>query len=268
MKRILTLVLAGLLVMIMAAGAAWAKPAEPPVNAKVKAEVKAEVKAIQQYKARYKALVQSGKAEEVRFKDVTENHWANGPIKRMVALGLFAGYDDGTFKPDKNISRVEMIALAMRLADADDEDEEETLSSADENRLKGVPAWARESVRKAAKMNIMSLNRFHSQQQATRAEACVAIAKAMGLKKVDTGDIPFADSILIDEDDLGYILAMYRAGYIKGNPGNMFLPERVITRSEIAAILERILADLEKDNDGEDEYDFAALESGPVGPLQ
>ena len=34
-----------------------------------------------------------------------ENHWAKEQIKAWVEKGLVDGYEDGTFRPDHNISR-------------------------------------------------------------------------------------------------------------------------------------------------------------------
>lgn len=48
--------------------------------------------------------------------DISE-HWAKGYIERCVNEGLLKGYDDGTFKPDKPITRAEMAVVLTRLLD-------------------------------------------------------------------------------------------------------------------------------------------------------
>jgi len=238
LKRILILMMTGLLVMALTAGAAWAKPD----NAK---------NAMKVYKTQYKAMV-NGKVSVKgnQFKD-TANHWGNASIQRMTNLGLFTGYNDGTFKPNNQLSQAEMIVLVMRLVDNDSNDDKED-SVSDNEKIEEVPSWARNSFKKAVNLKIMSLNRFHSAQQASRAETCVAFAKALDLDPIDIDDVNFCDKLLIDKEDLGYILAMYKEGYIKGAPGNYFLPQNCITRAEMAAILERILTDLKEDIDDED----------------
>ncbi|SFG63142.1 S-layer homology domain-containing protein [Desulfotomaculum arcticum] len=263
MKRILILMLTGLLVMSLSAGVAWAKTD----NAK-KEEAQTKVNAMQMYKTQYKSMVNHEiSAKGNKFND-TANHWASASIQRMVDMELFAGYDDGTFKPNNNMSQAEMIALLMRLVDADNNDDEDENSVSDaiySEKLNQIPGWARESVAKAVKLNIMNLNRFHSDQQASRAQTCVAFAKALHLDPINNVDVNFADNSLIEKDDLGYILAMYQAGYIKGAPGNYFLPENGITRAEMAVIMERILADYKADGSEEDEVDLSALESDLSG---
>ncbi len=242
MKKFLILMMTGLLVIALSAGTAWAKPD----NGK---------SAMKMYKTQYKAMV-NGKisVKGNQFKD-TANHWGSASIQRMTNLGLFAGYNDGTFKPNNQLSQAEMIALVMRLVDYNSNDDEED-SVSDNEKYKAVPVWARNSVKQAVNLRIMSLNRFHSAQQASRAVTCVAFAKALGLDPIDIDDVNFSDKLLINKEDLGYILAMYKEGYIKGTPGNYFLPQNCITRAEMATILERILANLR-----EDDVDFSDLET-------
>ena len=43
--------------------------------------------------------------------------WAAGAINLLVEMGIFKGYDDGEFKPNKGILRQELITIAMRYAD-------------------------------------------------------------------------------------------------------------------------------------------------------
>ncbi|MBC7324015.1 MAG: S-layer homology domain-containing protein, partial [Moorella sp. (in: Bacteria)] len=43
-----------------------------------------------------------------------ENHWAASAAYRLAALDLFAGYPDGTFRPERPLSRLEAVALVMR----------------------------------------------------------------------------------------------------------------------------------------------------------
>lgn len=250
MKKLFCIMLTLLLVTALSTSTALAKSD----NAK-KDKIKPKAHTVQMYKLQYKDML-NGKTQVkgIKFKD-TKNHWGDTSIQRMANMGLFKGYNDGSFKPNSNMSQAETIALLMRLADDDNNTKKNTNSR---DALRDVPSWARDSVEKAVNLNIMNLNRFHSAQQASRAQTCVLFAKILDLTPVNIDKVNFNDKILISQSDLGYILAMYQAGYIKGAPGNYFLPNDYITRAEMATILERILDDLKGYED--DDTDLAELE--------
>jgi hypothetical protein len=188
-------------------------------------------------------------AEKAKFSDIGK-HGGVQYIESMTAVGLFKGYPDGTFKPDQALTQAEALALAMRVSAEDaaaasgdaitgEEDNEETDSES------AIPAWVRDDVLKAAQKGIIKLNRFHSGVQASRAQTAVMIAKALGLKPADTSTIVFKDSILISQEDIGYIMVLYQEGIITGSPNGNFNPNKAITRAEMAAILQRLLNERE-----------------------
>ncbi|RKP53994.1 hypothetical protein D7Z26_11430 [Cohnella endophytica] len=45
----------------------------------------------------------------------TQNSWAKDSINALVSAGVVKGYPDGTFHPDQNISRAEMVSMLSRL---------------------------------------------------------------------------------------------------------------------------------------------------------
>lgn len=51
----------------------------------------------------------------VKFPDVNSKHWAYKSIQAIIANKLTEGYDDGTFRPDRQISRAEFAALLDRV---------------------------------------------------------------------------------------------------------------------------------------------------------
>ena len=65
-------------------------------------------------------LQTTGKNEKT-FSDVSSNHWAYNYIKRATDNSIINGYEDGTFKPDKEVSFVEAAAMMLRRMDLDNE---------------------------------------------------------------------------------------------------------------------------------------------------
>ena len=52
---------------------------------------------------------------DAKFSDVTPDHWAYGEINAATAAGWVDGYPDGTFMPDQDIARVEVMKLVNRM---------------------------------------------------------------------------------------------------------------------------------------------------------
>lgn len=57
------------------------------------------------------------KVMQIPYSDI-EGHWAADVIRKAIAEGWAVGYKDGTFKPDKPITRAEAVALVMAMAKA------------------------------------------------------------------------------------------------------------------------------------------------------
>lgn len=56
----------------------------------------------------------SASAGNTTFSD-TDRHWAEGYISSAVTAGLVYGYEDGTFKPNRSITRAEAVTMMNRL---------------------------------------------------------------------------------------------------------------------------------------------------------
>lgn len=51
----------------------------------------------------------------MNFTDVLESHWAYGDITKAVEKEILLGYPDGTFRPNKEMTRAEMVAFFNRI---------------------------------------------------------------------------------------------------------------------------------------------------------
>lgn len=61
------------------------------------------------------ARFDTGKTEgDSNFTDIS-GHWAEAEIERAVTLGWITGYPDGTFRPDKQITRAEAMTTINRV---------------------------------------------------------------------------------------------------------------------------------------------------------
>jgi len=51
----------------------------------------------------------------IPFEDVSSNHWAYAYINAAVQFGWITGYGDGTFQPDRHITRAEAVTIVNRM---------------------------------------------------------------------------------------------------------------------------------------------------------
>lgn len=174
------------------------------------------------------------------FKDM-KGHWGTESVEKIQSYGLINGYDDGSFQPDKAITQGELAVIIDRLLQLQ---KVTTTNSAivTDGALTTVPDWAKDAVSNGFKKNYLNLKRFHSQTQCDRLMATVALAKALNLQPVtDFANNPFKDRGLMSDEDYGYVLALYNAGYIKGYPNGNFNPNALISRAQLASMIDKIV---------------------------
>lgn len=53
--------------------------------------------------------------EEIKFKDVTSERWSAGAIQNAVNDGIIAGFPDGTYAPDKSLTREQIAVIWERI---------------------------------------------------------------------------------------------------------------------------------------------------------
>jgi hypothetical protein len=88
------------------------------------------------------------KGAEIDFSDVQSNDWFYGDVAKSIAMGYTAGNEDGTFKPNEPISRLEAAGIlykVLRLAPVDEDHlveytDVDTLSDADQQMVNSIVA--------------------------------------------------------------------------------------------------------------------------------
>lgn len=102
------------------------------------------------------------------FNDVPKSHWASGYIYNAIAMKWIEGYADGTFKPDSNITRAEVVAIVNRVLDrsADTEYVNKNISAVNKfTDLKDKSYWTLYEILEAANT--------HMAVQSANGETCV-----------------------------------------------------------------------------------------------
>ena len=113
---------------------------------------------------------------EASFPDVKDDHYAKAAINFCYENDIIRGYEDGTFKPDKTISRQEVAAILARAFNL-----EEISSKAypDDSQIAG---WASDDVYKCLAAELMmgdaDTGNFRPVSDLTRAEAATILMNA------------------------------------------------------------------------------------------
>jgi hypothetical protein len=170
------------------------------------------------------------------FTDVA-GHPQEGAIRKAASLGVVFGYPDGSFRPDKPVTRAELLTMLARLQGISDEAGETVLPFADSG---DVPAWARQAVAAAVRQGIVAGygdGSIRANREMTRGEFMVVLARALGLAAARSKPVKFKDRDEIAAWALPSIVALIEAGWIEEDEKLSFHPHAPVTRGEAVAIL-------------------------------
>ena len=166
----------------------------------------------------------------------TENHWALSYIQKAAATGIMKGYDDGTFKPEITISRIQAAAILVRSLG---------LTTAEKSPFTDIAnydAKTQEEVAAAYAYGLVkgSNDKFNPSQPVTRAQLALMLNRAYELKTQESyvvkGDVPFTDIATYNEETKRAIAMLYEFGIVIGSNGE-FSPIDWTKRSHAAKIL-------------------------------
>ena len=108
------------------------------------------------------------------YTDVPADAWYNNAVSTLSNAGILDGYEDGTFKPNGNITRAEFATIAVRFFEATYEGE---------NLFPDIDGhWAQDYINEAANAGIVDGypdGTFRPQQNITRAEAMTMVNRTI-----------------------------------------------------------------------------------------
>ncbi len=168
------------------------------------------------------------------FKD-TINHWAKSKIDKLINLGVVNGYPDGTFKPDKPVTRAEfasMLVKALKLNNNSSKYFDDTLNH-----------WSRDNVAIAVSNGIISgcgENSFRPDAVITREEMAAMIVRTLKTTE-NNNEISFSDNYMISSWASDDVRAAVGLGIMNGYPDNSFKPHNGATRAEAVAVIVNLM---------------------------
>ena len=214
-------------------------------------------------------LALAAPSTEGSFSDV-EDHWAQAEIEKAVATGWVDGYPDGTFKPEKTITRAEftkMILDAIHLTpgcetvewmvDTAKRREGNYGTTSYEPRLNDMnDHWlTTQGWTEAALYSGMVVpsdyngGNFRPEKPIARYEIALMTTRALG--QVKEGN-QLLDSLDYTDDNTilpwmkGYVNEAVKAGVLHGYPDGSFQPHATSTRAEAVVMIQRMLDRMEE----------------------
>jgi methionine-rich copper-binding protein CopC len=125
------------------------------------------------------------------FSDVDKGEWYSQSIEAAAKIGMVNGYPDGTFKPDRLVTREEMAVMIIRaycyleeISISEIESEKKVLYADDTK----ISSWAKESVYKARALEFItgfSGNMFSAKGISIREHMAVALVRML----IEAGEI-------------------------------------------------------------------------------
>ncbi len=171
------------------------------------------------------------------FTDVGYNHWAHYYITKMLEDEIIDGYDDGTYQPEKTVTRAEFAKILAETAILG--------STAETGKYADVAddAWY------AKYVNIMDEyiaadenGNFNPEAPATREVVATAIVKVLGVADDASATVlaeKFTDSETVTAENALYVADAVNKGIIDGFEDDTIRGNDSLTRAQAATVLYR-----------------------------
>lgn len=171
-----------------------------------------------------------------KFYDVPKDFWAFEYIADLADRGVISGYEDGSFKPNRTVSRAEWAKIMVDAAGVTVNDNSVKFNDMQDH-------WANKYVN-AAKNYLTGYTdgSYRPNQAATREDVTVAMVRLKGydLSEVDYSYLgAFTDNDSISNYAKGYVAVAIAENLISGFEDGTFRGQDTLTRAEAATLLYR-----------------------------
>lgn len=190
------------------------------------------------------------------FTDISgkQYEWAQPYIEAMVKRGYITGYEDGTYRPDNDVTRLEVLALFARAMGSGEEVNKPVIELANEMYKETISkyglTWGSDEIaflmyRGALKASDLDLYlKGKAKDEAMpRYEAAIIITKAMGGEAEATQELgvvlDYKDAKDVPSSAIQYVWYATEKGIMQGMDDNTFSPNTSVKRSQMAVMLSR-----------------------------
>ncbi|HEY8528436.1 MAG TPA: S-layer homology domain-containing protein [Paenibacillaceae bacterium] len=170
-----------------------------------------------------------------------EGHWAREDILNLMGKGVVKGYEDGTIRPQRTLTRAEFITLLLRGLQL----EPKSGGVSSYNDVAGH--WARDMIAEAERLGILpksgGQNGFGPNEAVSRLEMAVWAANALSLigRTQEGPPAGFKDTGRLTDAQQTAIRKTVNNGVLRGYEDGTFRPERSLTRAEAFVVTLRLI---------------------------
>ena len=184
----------------------------------------------------YLVFSPSGRVSAATITDIN-GHWAQSSVNKWITAGFISGYPEGSFKPDRKISRAEFITLVSKSFKKQNLKAQCSFSDVKQSD------WFYGVVVSGAAGGYISGyegNTFRPNKTISRQEAAVIITRILQLNTGSSSvNMTFKDAANFPSWSINSIKAVASDKIMKGYSDGTFKAEQSITRAEAVVSLDR-----------------------------
>ena len=220
-------------------------------------------------------LVSCSSALAANYSDVNQSAWYSSYVNKISELNAFSGYEDGTFRPDNQITQEEFIKTVVCLICGElNESNAPTVKNTWNSKWS---SWAVPYLDKAFELGLITeqdtmfklvgipCNRGEMAKVITRA---VEYLKEDSVADTSTYITKLKDYNRMKEEYKPYVLQAYAKGILSGYDDGTFRDDGLLTRAEASSVLVRLIDKNERVNSDETLYDYFGRKVTWTEPLR
>lgn len=220
-------------------------------------------------------LISCSSALAADYSDVNQSAWYASYVNKISELNAFSGYEDGTFRPDNQITQEEFIKTVVCLICGElNESNAPTVKNTWNSKWS---SWAVPYLDKAFELGLITeqdtmfklvgipCNRGEMAKVITRA---VEYLKEDSVADTSTYITKLKDYSRMKEEYKPYVLQAYAQGILSGYDDGTFRDDGLLTRAEASSVLVRLIDKNERINSDETLYDYFGRKVTWTEPLR
>jgi len=179
----------------------------------------------------------------IKLTDIA-GHWAEANIKQAIIDGIVTGYADGTFKPNRMVTRAEFAVMLMKALKLEGNGNDLTFKD-----TVNIGSWAQKAVAQAVEAGIIKGKEdgtFRPNAAITRSEMAAMVARTLNLTLETNAATSFGDDKDIPAWAKDAVAALKEMGIIDGKGRNKFDPQGRTSRAEAVTVLLNMKAQMSK----------------------